>query len=1580
VQKKKKDGKEIKQHKGFKIASMNIKGRYLTSKTSKYKILSTIIRKNQIDVIGLQETKLKTKDEEELNLENPKMILISNPAEDGNAKAGTAFILNKDKMKNKTWTHTILIQGRLSVLTFKNTETQTFNIINLYSPNDLRLKKEFYKRVLQIISSQQWENPILIGDFNMVEQAIDRLPEHQDDNALTKRVNQIINKLEVVDGWRKDEEEAREYTYSQKTPFAAARIDRIYVAKQIIQMANDWHINETYNLSDHRMVTVTLTQTGLPEIYKGLWRLGSATEQLPAFRKRIKKLLDETNDNIVQYLNKYNSSNEEEKQALRMRSNPQTIWQKTKERINEISIEETKLRNAQINRPKNKITKKIHKLTRLQRLSLRTETQEKIESLREALNDLLYNNTEKLQWAAKARYSEQGEANTKYWYQMNKETKSAQYIEALKDKSGVTHKNTEEMSEIATEYHQELQTPLPMTASREAAITEILNNLKTKLNEEQHSLFEQPISKDEIKEALSKAENGKSPGKDGLPYEFYKTWAKEEVEGKTNIVDILYYVFLDIFGHGTHDKDFTVGVMTLLYKKKDKQKIENYRPITLLNTDYKTMTRAIAKKLGKVAPFLIHPDQAGFVPGRSLFDHTRQTTLMIDYCETVEINGCIIALDQEKAYDKIAHDYLWKTIEKFNFPSIFINLIKTLYSDVRTHVMVNGMIPEPIQIGRGVRQGDPMACLLYDLAIEPLAASIRCNEKIKGITVPGHKEPIKISVFADDTLIYTTTVDDIDEIDNTIKLFCLASTAKFNEEKTEFLPIGKKEYRINLITTRKINESYTIPPERTIIQEGSPMRTLGAWVGNHINLDTQWKNIIDQQQKIIKAWKTNHLSFRGKELILKSLVHSRALFLATVCGMPKNIENQVMEITKDFLWDGRKRGLITMDQASRKHAEGGLGIPDISARLEAIEIVWLKKWLESQNRPAWAALTDEILRLNVTPAPHIEPRNKISWLLQSWHESQAKSAKIPNTITRMLKVARKYNIGIDFLHARKSTINKMPIWHHPAIKNNYLWNKPAAKCLRNKHKIETVEDLETFAFSNKPTISKCDAMDRCYNIATLILAELPPKFQPKTEVPQRDNLEHTPNRIEKYKKTKINKEPIAFNPTTQSDATEPMAMTRIFKESYSYKIRQVNDKRLNLPLPTRETPTSPPRDLLVLLSGSKKDPSMIAILITTVPIKKIIIRTENNENADIPTLIGMIYALMETPNDNITFVTKSPTLPNNILKNIKDYEEVDWLNIDKPKVWKTLIALLRQRGAKTLFQTYNKNHSYQRSLLKKAITTQNPITWELPEYTKQYVQEGAALNTLSQCTAYQIIRSKKSEKIPERTLTRNSVKTTIEYFKRNFGITITEQKLWKSQRKKTIPKNISDFLWKITHNAVKCGKFFANMPTWADKQFCPCNKIESPEHILFECKKFGNPELWKIVENTWTKINKKGFIKPNIDVLKGIGMMRLNQGEDGSQPATNLYTQLILETVWVIWKARNERRITEKTITTKTLIKRWAAAIKNRMVIEWTKINQKPFNKQKLAKYNFSECWLKNNILGTIVDESLQTNIPNKNK
>jgi len=88
---------------------------------------------------------------------------------------------------------------------------------------------------------------------------------------------------------------------------------------------------------------------------------------------------------------------------------------------------------------------------------------------------------------------------------------------------------------------------------------------------------------------------------------------------------------------------------------------------------------------------LIHKDQAYFVPGRSLFDHTRLTKLVVDYAEKQEQNSCIISLDQEKDYDKINHKYLWKILEEFRFPREFIKLVKTMYSKAKTSVMINGV-------------------------------------------------------------------------------------------------------------------------------------------------------------------------------------------------------------------------------------------------------------------------------------------------------------------------------------------------------------------------------------------------------------------------------------------------------------------------------------------------------------------------------------------------------------------------------------------------------------------------------------------------------------------------------------------------------------------------------------------------------------------------------------------------------------------------------------------------------------------------------------------------------------------------
>ena len=206
---------------------------------------------------------------------------------------------------------------------------------------------------------------------------------------------------------------------------------------------------------------------------------------------------------------------------------------------------------------------------------------------------------------------------------------------------------------------------------------------------------------------------------------------------------------------------------------------------------------------------IIHVNQAGFIPGRNIFDQVKLAKLMIDYAETTEENGVIIALDQEKAYDKITHDYLWKTLNKFNLPNNFIKTVRALYENAKTAVIINGVISPTFNVSRGVRQGDPLSCLLFDIAIEPLANMLR-QSNLKGFELPGIRDKLIITLFADDTTVYLSEFDRFSDLEEILEKWCIASGACFNVSKTEIIPIGTEEYRSSVEATHCINPSH--PP------------------------------------------------------------------------------------------------------------------------------------------------------------------------------------------------------------------------------------------------------------------------------------------------------------------------------------------------------------------------------------------------------------------------------------------------------------------------------------------------------------------------------------------------------------------------------------------------------------------------------------------------------------------------------------------------------------------------------------------------------------------------------------------------
>ena len=235
--------------------------------------------------------------------------------------------------------------------------------------------------------------------------------------------------------------------------------------------------------------------------------------------------------------------------------------------------------------------------------------------------------------------------------------------------------------------------------------------------------------------------------------------------------------------------------MCPIYKKKDRTRIENYRPITLLNTDYKLMTKTLATQLTSHAGQLLHPDQTGFIPNRSIFDPIRLAETMCSYGDYMEENGAIVALDQEKAYDKIDHAYLLDTLRTFQLPNLFTNTIQTLYDHARTKIAINGVLSDPYPVTRGVRQGDPLSCLFFNLAIEPLAASLRNSPDLEGFPIPGAATNDIVNLYADDTTVYLSESDRYDTLEYILTRWCRASGAKFNVEKTEVIPTGTKQHR-----------------------------------------------------------------------------------------------------------------------------------------------------------------------------------------------------------------------------------------------------------------------------------------------------------------------------------------------------------------------------------------------------------------------------------------------------------------------------------------------------------------------------------------------------------------------------------------------------------------------------------------------------------------------------------------------------------------------------------------------------------------------------------------------------------------
>ena len=260
-----------------------------------------------------------------------------------------------------------------------------------------------------------------------------------------------------------------------------------------------------------------------------------------------------------------------------------------------------------------------------------------------------------------------------------------------------------------------------------------------KFEETDKEICEGLITELECAKALKDMQNNKSPGSDGITVEFYKMF--------WNTIKKYYVSSINYsFEAGSLTELQKQSIITLIPKQnKDITTLDNWKPISLLNVDYKIAAKVIANRVKNIITEIIDHSQTGFIKGRYIGENIRLLFEIIDKVEEENKPGLIFFSDFEKAFDSVDHSYMINCLKHFNFGENFIKWIELFYSDAKGCVTNNGFLSSFFPIKRGVRQGCPLSPYLFIICIELLSHKINSSENIKGIQVM--KEEFKTHSF-----------------------------------------------------------------------------------------------------------------------------------------------------------------------------------------------------------------------------------------------------------------------------------------------------------------------------------------------------------------------------------------------------------------------------------------------------------------------------------------------------------------------------------------------------------------------------------------------------------------------------------------------------------------------------------------------------------------------------------------------------------------------------------------------------------------------------------------------------------------
>uniref|UniRef100_A0A3Q3ASL9 Reverse transcriptase domain-containing protein n=1 Tax=Kryptolebias marmoratus TaxID=37003 RepID=A0A3Q3ASL9_KRYMA len=898
----------------IKIMSLNVNGLNVVNKKER---VMTKLKKEKAQVIFLQETHLSKTEHEKLKNYGYRNLYYSSYKE-GRRRGAAILISNtiqfdyKKELKDKEGRY-IMLKGRI--------ENELITLVNVYAPPESN--KNFFKNLFDLIAIETEGILICGGDLNVVlNHNVDTTSHKKTKMHLTKFINDSLEEMGMTDVWRSLHPLGKDFTHYSAAHGVHSRIDYFLTKEDDKHRVKECRIGAA-DVSDHNPIYLKICLSNRKR--NTVWRLNvgilNSEQRREKIKAEIKQYIEENNNGTV---------------------DPIILWDAMKAVIRGKLIAETahdkriKLQTYRAN------TERLRKSEQEYQETKDPKVYQEIKVVKNKINEILQGEIEKRNTFLKQNYYETGSRAAKLLAKRIRKQQTLNTISKIRNPhTGELTEKPEEIEGIFREYYEKLYTQ-PEIALEEEMRTFLSELDLPTIGKLQNETLTATITIEEVKEAINTLKNNKSPGSDGYPAEWYKMFREE-------LAPVLTASFNWTLNNNKIPPSWSEAIISVIPKQgKDKEQCGNYRPISLLNVDYKIYTTIISNRLNTFVTELIEEDQTGFMRGRQTHDNIRRVLHIVDQAQQKKQSTILVSVDAEKAFDLVNWEFLYKALEQFGFSNKSVQCIKTLYHHPTARIKINGSLTSKFNIQRSTRQGCCLSPTLFALFIEPLAQAIRQEDKIKGVLVNGEEH--KIGLFADDVVTFLEQPNEsLPVLMNLFGKYGYLSGYKINITKTQILTL-------NYIPSKEIQETFPIKWNMKEIKYLGIIITKGLATLYKANYD----KIRQEIQKDIDRWTTLPLDLNSRIEIIKMNVQAKLLYLfqALPIEVPQTQFAIWDKLISRFIWGGKKPR-VKYETLQLPKDKGGMGLPKLREYFCAAQLRHVICWCTPDYIAKWKDMEKE---------------------------------------------------------------------------------------------------------------------------------------------------------------------------------------------------------------------------------------------------------------------------------------------------------------------------------------------------------------------------------------------------------------------------------------------------------------------------------------------------------------------------------------------------------------------------------------------------------------------------------------------